>query len=311
MLAACYERPGPAREVLHLGDLPDPQPKAGEVRVRMRWSGVNPSDVKSRAGSRGPTLPFARIVPHSDGMGVIDAVGAGVPLARIGERVWTWNAAWGRADGTAAQFVCLPAAQAVRLARRRARRGRRLFRHPGAHRAARGAHRRWRGRAAGAGGCRCRRGRALRGAVRPPARRAAGAGHRQHAGQAGAGAGRGRRCGGRLPAARRRRPAARSDPGRGRGPHRGDGHRGQCRARPGGDAAGRDLGRLRQRRARVPAAVLPADRRRSPAALLHRVPAAAGRSSARRGAAPHLPRARRAAAQRGRARAAAGDRARA
>jgi len=115
MLAAFYERPGPAREVLRVGELPDPQPGAGEVRVRICWSGVNPSDVKSRAGSRGPTLPFARIVPHSDGMGVIDAVGSGVPAGRVGERVWTWNAAWGRANGTAAQFVCLPAAQAVLL----------------------------------------------------------------------------------------------------------------------------------------------------------------------------------------------------
>lgn len=115
MLAAFYERPGPAREVLQLGELPEPQPRAGDVRVRMRWSGVNPSDVKSRAGSRGPTLPFPRIVPHSDGMGHIDAVGAGVPAGRIGERVWVWNAAWGRADGTAARFTCLPAAQAVRL----------------------------------------------------------------------------------------------------------------------------------------------------------------------------------------------------
>jgi NADPH2:quinone reductase len=115
MLAAIYERPGPARQVLRLAELPDPQPAAGEVRVRMRWSGVNPSDVKSRAGSRGPTLPFPRIIPHSDGMGVIDAVGPGVPASRIGERVWTWNAAWGRADGTAAQLVCLPEAQAVPL----------------------------------------------------------------------------------------------------------------------------------------------------------------------------------------------------
>jgi len=115
MLAAFYERPGAARDVLQVATLADPQPQDGEVRVRVRWSGVNPSDVKSRAGSRGPTLPFPRIVPHSDGMGVIDAVGQGVPTSRIGERVWTWNAAWGRAGGTAAQLTCLPAQQAVRL----------------------------------------------------------------------------------------------------------------------------------------------------------------------------------------------------
>lgn len=115
MQAAFYERTGPAAEVLCLGELPDPVPGPGEVRVRLRWSGVNPSDVKSRAGLRSKQLAFPRIVPHSDGMGVIDAVGAGVDAARIGERVWVWNGAWGRANGTAAQFIVLPARQAVAL----------------------------------------------------------------------------------------------------------------------------------------------------------------------------------------------------
>ena len=115
MHAAYYERTGPAAEVLTLGELPDAAPGPGELRVRLRWSGVNPSDVKSRAGLRSKTLPFPRIVPHSDGMGVVDAVGEGVDAARIGQRVWVWNAAWGRANGTAAQFVVLPARQAVPL----------------------------------------------------------------------------------------------------------------------------------------------------------------------------------------------------
>lgn len=115
MQAAYYERTGAARDVLQLAVLPDPMPDAGEVRVRLRWSGVNPSDVKSRAGLRSTTLPFARIVPHSDGMGVIDAVGVGVAPDRIGQRVWIWNATWGRAFGTAAQYVVLPEGQAVAL----------------------------------------------------------------------------------------------------------------------------------------------------------------------------------------------------
>jgi NADPH:quinone reductase len=115
MRAVCYEQTGPAAEVLRLMELPDPVPAAGEVRVKLAWSGVNPSDVKSRAGLRSKTLPFARIVPHSDGMGVIDAVGEGVDGRRVGERVWVWNAAWGRPDGTAAQYVALPQAQAVPL----------------------------------------------------------------------------------------------------------------------------------------------------------------------------------------------------
>lgn len=115
MKAAWYEQVGPARAVLQLGEMPDPAPGPGEVRVRLQWSGVNPSDVKSRAGARSKTLAFARIVPHSDGAGVIDAVGEGVNASRIGERVWTWNAAWARPFGTAAQCVCLPQAQAVHL----------------------------------------------------------------------------------------------------------------------------------------------------------------------------------------------------
>ncbi len=115
MQAAFYERLGPAREVLQIADLPQPEPGPGEVRVRVLWSGVNPSDVKSRLGLRSGTMAFPRIIPHSDGMGVIDAVGDGVPAARIGQRVWTWNAAWGRAHGTACDFLCLPQQQAVPL----------------------------------------------------------------------------------------------------------------------------------------------------------------------------------------------------
>ncbi len=116
MRAVYYEQVGPAAQVLVVGELPDPQPAPGEVRVRVQWSGVNPSDVKTRGGARSKTLPFPRIVPHSDGMGVIDRVGEGVEARRVGERVWLWNAAWGRAFGTAAQYICLPARQAVPLA---------------------------------------------------------------------------------------------------------------------------------------------------------------------------------------------------
>jgi len=115
MRAAFYEQTGPAREVLQLADLTTPEPGPGEVRVRLASSGVNPSDVKSRAGLRSKDLPFPRVVPHSDGAGVIDRLGDGVPAARVGERVWVWNAAWKRAGGTAAQYVVLPALQAVAL----------------------------------------------------------------------------------------------------------------------------------------------------------------------------------------------------
>ena len=116
MRAAFYDEQGAAREVLGVSDLPDPQPGAGEVRVRVVASGINPSDIKTRTGFGGKAKPFARIVPHQDGAGVIDAVGPGVPDTRIGERVWIYMAQWGRAFGTAAEYVVVPSVQAVTLA---------------------------------------------------------------------------------------------------------------------------------------------------------------------------------------------------
>lgn len=114
MKAAYYAQYGAARAVLQIGDLPDPEPGPGEVRVRVRYSGINPSDCNRRAGTRDrPGYPL--IVPHSDGAGEIDAVGTGVSRDRVGERVWIWNAQRARPFGTAAEYVALPSAQAVRL----------------------------------------------------------------------------------------------------------------------------------------------------------------------------------------------------
>ncbi len=117
MHAIAYTRFGPARKVLEPRDMPTPHPAAGEVLVRLARSGVNPSDVKARAGSRpGVTAPpFPLIVPHSDGAGTIEAVGKDVPESRIGERVWIWNGQWQRPHGTAASHIVLPAEQAVPL----------------------------------------------------------------------------------------------------------------------------------------------------------------------------------------------------
>lgn len=114
MRAGWYEKYGPAREVIQVGELETPQAGPGEVRVRLRASGVNPSDVKSRAGSRGPWR-WERIIPHSDGAGEIDQVGPGVPASRVGERVWVFNGQWQRTHGTAAQYIALPALYAVPL----------------------------------------------------------------------------------------------------------------------------------------------------------------------------------------------------
>jgi len=114
MRAAYYEKNGPAREVLKVGEVEPPRPGPGEVRIKLATSGVNPSDVKSRAGLT-RKIAFPRVIPHSDGAGVVDMVGDGVSSARIGERVWTWNAQWKRAFGTCAEHVVLPAPMAVAL----------------------------------------------------------------------------------------------------------------------------------------------------------------------------------------------------
>ena len=114
MKAAWYEKIGPAEEVLKVADVDAPKPQAGEVLVEMKTSGVNPSDVKTRAGARGE-LAFPRIIPHSDGGGIIAAVGEGVDESRMGERVWIWNGAFGRAHGTCAELIALPSEQAISL----------------------------------------------------------------------------------------------------------------------------------------------------------------------------------------------------
>ncbi|MGC1777834.1 MAG: NADPH:quinone reductase [Xanthobacteraceae bacterium] len=114
MHAAFYEKNGPAREVITLGEINTPSPGPGEVRVRLATSGVNPSDVKARAGST-RKIAYPRVIPHSDGAGEIDMVGDGVPIARLGERVWLWNAQWLRAFGTCAEYIALPSEQAVYL----------------------------------------------------------------------------------------------------------------------------------------------------------------------------------------------------
>tara|TARA_R110002072_G_scaffold295447_1_gene466432 strand:+ start:103 stop:1107 length:1005 start_codon:yes stop_codon:yes gene_type:complete len=114
MNALCYRQTGPARQVLNLEALPRPAPAKGEVLVQIAVSGANPSDAKARSGLRGGP-GYDLVIPHSDGAGRITAVGDGVDPARIGQRVWLWNAAYGRALGTAAEFVALPQEQAVPL----------------------------------------------------------------------------------------------------------------------------------------------------------------------------------------------------
>jgi NADPH2:quinone reductase len=114
MRAAWYEKNGAATDVLHVGEVDTPKPGPGEVRIKLKTSGVNPSDVKNRAGTT-RKIAFPRVIPHSDGAGEIDTVGEGVATARIGERVWTWNGQWKRPFGTAAEYIVLSENQAVKL----------------------------------------------------------------------------------------------------------------------------------------------------------------------------------------------------
>jgi len=115
MRAAWYDHQGPAAEVLQVGELPVPEPGPGDVRVRVHFSGVNPGDTKKRVDRFGIGMPFPRVVPHSDGSGVIDSVGEGVDAGRVGQRVWVYGAQSYRPFGTAAQLTVVPAEQAVEL----------------------------------------------------------------------------------------------------------------------------------------------------------------------------------------------------
>lgn len=112
MIAAWYEEQGTSA-VMTVGEMPAPVPAAEEVRVKMSLSSVNPGDTKKRRGWQGSAMPYPRVVPHSDGVGVIDAVGEGVPDTRVGDRVWVFGAQSYRALGTAAQYTTVPAWQAV------------------------------------------------------------------------------------------------------------------------------------------------------------------------------------------------------
>ena len=115
MRAAWFEKFGPAKETLIIGEMEKPQVAAGEVLIRMKTSAVNPSDVKKRAGSAPNLLDDGPVIPHSDGAGVIEAVGEGVPTQRIGERVWVYQAQFNRRFGTAAEYLTIDASRAAAL----------------------------------------------------------------------------------------------------------------------------------------------------------------------------------------------------
>ena len=115
MKAAWYEKQGAAQDVLIIGEMDDPKPRAGEVRVRVEFSGVNPGDVKKREDAFGIGMAYPRVIPHSDGSGTVDAVGEGVPREWIGRRVWCYGAQSYRPFGTAAEFTAIPLKQVAQL----------------------------------------------------------------------------------------------------------------------------------------------------------------------------------------------------
>ena len=113
MQAVWYNKFGSAENVLEVGEYQTPEPAQGDVKVRIHASGVNPSDTKKRLGANPALLNNGPVIPNSDGSGEIVALGEGVNNRNIGERVWIYNAQFGRQEGTSAQFVCIPSNQAV------------------------------------------------------------------------------------------------------------------------------------------------------------------------------------------------------
>ena len=115
MRAAWYEKQGPPNESLVVGEMPEPTPDPGELRIRVVASGVNPGDVKKRQDTFGVGMPYPRVVPHSDGAGTVDQVGDGVDPRWIGKRVWCFGAQSYRPFGTAAELCVVPEAQVSEL----------------------------------------------------------------------------------------------------------------------------------------------------------------------------------------------------
>src|SRR5215471_8497645 len=111
MQAAWYERQGPARDVLVVGEMPDPIPATGEVRIRIAASGINPGDIKKRENAFGSGMAYPRVIPHSDGSGRVDQLGAGVSAEWMGRSVWCYGAQSYRPFGTAAELTVVPVDQ--------------------------------------------------------------------------------------------------------------------------------------------------------------------------------------------------------
>ena len=96
-------------------EMPDPHPGAGEVRIRIAASGINPGDIKKRQDAFAYGMAYSRVIPHSDGAGYVDEIGAGISSEWLGQRVWCYGAQSYRPFGTAAEFTVVPVDQIARL----------------------------------------------------------------------------------------------------------------------------------------------------------------------------------------------------
>ncbi len=115
MKAAIYKKKGPAKDVLKVVEKNSQDPHDNEVRVKLVYSGINPSDVKTRSGKGARSDGYPEVIPHSDGSGTIDKVGSQISNDMIGKRVWIFNGQWGRPFGTAAEYITIPSKQVVIL----------------------------------------------------------------------------------------------------------------------------------------------------------------------------------------------------
>ena len=115
MKAAWYEKQGAARDVLVVGEMPDPIPAPGQVRIRIAASGISPGDIKKRQNACGYGMAYPRVIPHSDGAGHVDQLGSAVSSEWMSRSVWCYGAQSYRPFGTAAEFTVIPVDQIAPL----------------------------------------------------------------------------------------------------------------------------------------------------------------------------------------------------
>jgi len=105
MKAAFLEKTGGA-EVLQYGELPTPEPKHGEYRIKVVAAALNPIDTYIRSGMVAMNLPFP-YVPGCDFAGTIDSAGANSSRFKVGDRVWGSNQGLLGRQGTFSEFACV------------------------------------------------------------------------------------------------------------------------------------------------------------------------------------------------------------